>query len=443
MDKKKEKNIKKNKKISLSMYIKIFVFIFFLANNLNIIENMILFTSYIDIQRQFSKIENNLEYCKNKFRELQPYRRVKNPKISIISPLLNKERYLLRFLRSIQYQNFNSLEIIFIDDYSKDNSVKIIGRNYGLIDKRIRIITNRVNKGVFYSRNLGVLYSRGKYIILPDADDILSHNILNLCYLLMEKYNYDMIRYNTYLGEEKLYYGEILDKLKYTPIFQPELSTYMYYGNNNELEMIDGFIHNKFMKREVFIKALNDLNDKNYLNNYILYLDDQIMNHVLYRTAKSFFFLRKIGYYYLPNSISITKNLMKYNELRLKFIFIYLKIAFEYSKNTKYERDMANIVLTILTRNFNVQRQLSAITDEYYFYYDILNMYLDNLYITDENKYMLQDFKYEVERKINRTLIQKNITANINQTSLLSVNNTIQNNNVSYNNSNELLKNNK
>ena len=134
---------------------------------------------------------------------------------------------------------------------------------------------------------------------------------------------------------------------------------------------------------------------------------------------------------------------MKYNELRLKFIFIYLKIAFEYSKNTKYERDMANIVLTILTRNFNVQRQLSAITDEYYFYYDILNMYLDNLYITDENKYMLQDFKYEVERKINRTLIQKNITANINQTSLLSVNNTIQNNNVSYNNSNELLKNNK
>ena len=54
------------------------------------------------------------------------YRQDYNPIISIISPIYNRERYLLRFIKSVQYQNFNDIEIILVDDNSTDESIKYI-----------------------------------------------------------------------------------------------------------------------------------------------------------------------------------------------------------------------------------------------------------------------------------------------------------------------------
>ena len=77
------------------------------------------------------------------------------------------------------------------------------------------------------------------------------------------------------------------------------------------------------------------------------------MNYILLTCAKSFYFSKKIGYYYLKNEMSMTKNKNKISKIRIKFIIIYLKIIFEYSKNTKYEKDMFNYLFTILNNNFN------------------------------------------------------------------------------------------
>ena len=98
------------------------------------------------------------------------------PKVSIISPVYNREKFILRFLRSIQNQKFKDVEIIFVDDCSKDKSVKLI-EEYKKKDERIILIKNKKNKGTFICRNEGVLNSRGKYIMLSDPDDILSRNI--------------------------------------------------------------------------------------------------------------------------------------------------------------------------------------------------------------------------------------------------------------------------
>ena len=57
---------------------------------------------------------------------IKKHRKINNPKISIISPIYNRERYILRFLKCIQNQNFQNFEIILIDDYSIDKSVKLI-----------------------------------------------------------------------------------------------------------------------------------------------------------------------------------------------------------------------------------------------------------------------------------------------------------------------------
>lgn len=79
---------------------------------------------------------------------------------------------------------------------------------------------------------------------------------------------------------------------------------------------------------------------------YMTYLEDQFMNYILQRTAKSFYYSKKIGYFYLPNSISITKNVYKISLLRIKFVFIYLKLIFEYSKNIKFQKDISNLSFT-------------------------------------------------------------------------------------------------
>ena len=70
----------------------------------------------------------------------------KKPKISIISSIYNKQNYILRFLRSIQNQNFGQIEIILIDDFSEDDTINII-ENLQKEDGRIRLLKNRKNKG--------------------------------------------------------------------------------------------------------------------------------------------------------------------------------------------------------------------------------------------------------------------------------------------------------
>ena len=201
--------------------------------------------------------------------KLKIFKKYNNPKISIISPIYNRERYIIRLIKSIQYQYFNDIEIILVDDCSKDNSIITIEK-IKKIDERIVLIKNKKNKGTFISRNIGVQFSKGKYIILPDPDDIISKNILKYCYKLAEKHKYEMIRFLQYRGFNQINIKDNNNK-KVIPIYQPELSLYIFYGNN-ELQIIDFFINNKFLKKDVYIKSLNILKSS-YLNLYLsLYL---------------------------------------------------------------------------------------------------------------------------------------------------------------------------
>ena len=97
--------------------------------------------------------------------------------------------------------------------------------------------------------------------------------------------------------------------------------------------------------------------------------------------------------------ISNFKKIIYCYELRLKFTFIFFKLIFEYSKNTKYEKDMANLLFTNLNKNFNVGAKLNAWKEDFSFFVEVINQYLNNTYITDENKYILEDFKNIIDRR--------------------------------------------
>lgn len=378
-------NCFKNKYILFKICI-IFPLILYIINFISIIYR---FLSFKGIKYEIKKIENYLSFC-NSYRLIKKFKKNNNPKITVISPMYNTQKFISRFLRSIQYQKFDNIEIILVDDCSIDKSIKIID-DYRKKDKRIILIKNRRKKGTFIARNIGALFAKGKYLILPDSDDIISESILDICYTFMEKTNYDLIRFNIYEGNGEISLNNVAKQYQEKFLEQPKLSTYSFY-TNNELKKNDYFIHNKFIKKNVYIKALNNLNNF-FLNIFLTLMEDQIINEILLRTAKSFYFLKNIGYYHINNKLSITKiSSFKY-KIQLNYLFIYLKYVFEYSKNVKFERDMTNLFLNRLNNKYQNKRifKKALSNQKCDFCKDLFDKIIKDNYITNENKNMIKN----------------------------------------------------
>ena len=97
------------------------------------------------------------------------------PKISVIVPVYNVEKYLKECLESIINQTFKDIEIICINDGSTDNSLDILNQ-YAEKDNRIKVITQS-NQGLSAARNTGIKYANGEYISFIDSDDYIDTSL--------------------------------------------------------------------------------------------------------------------------------------------------------------------------------------------------------------------------------------------------------------------------
>ena len=93
------------------------------------------------------------------------------PKISIIVPVYNAERYIRRMLDSILYQSFSDYELLLIDDGSTDSSGTILDE-YSQIDSRIQVF-HQLNSGPSVARNFGIEHAKGEFLSFVDSDDEL------------------------------------------------------------------------------------------------------------------------------------------------------------------------------------------------------------------------------------------------------------------------------
>jgi len=91
--------------------------------------------------------------------------------VSVIIPAYNAEKTLAEAVRSAQAQTWRDLEILIVDDCSRDATGAIAAALAGE-DPRIRCYRNEVNRGVSYNRNFGVAQARGEYVAFLDSDDI-------------------------------------------------------------------------------------------------------------------------------------------------------------------------------------------------------------------------------------------------------------------------------
>ena len=105
---------------------------------------------------------------------------INNPKVSVIIPVYNVEKYLRECLDSVLNQTLTDIEIICINDGSTDNSLQIL-EEYAAKDKRF-IVISQENQGQSIARNRGIDIANGDYIFFLDSDDYLNNNILERLY---------------------------------------------------------------------------------------------------------------------------------------------------------------------------------------------------------------------------------------------------------------------
>ena len=132
------------------------------------------------------------------------FKSISNPLITVIISVYNSEKTIKAAIRSVQNQNFRDIEILLIDDCSKDNSLSII-KKLQLEDLRIRIIKNKKNRGPLFSKSIAALNSRGKYAILLDSDDLfVNENLFDICYKEAKNNNIDIIEFSGFESYNKL-----------------------------------------------------------------------------------------------------------------------------------------------------------------------------------------------------------------------------------------------
>lgn len=124
------------------------------------------------------------------------------PKVSVIIPVYNTERYVTAAIESILEQTLKDIEIIIIDDGSTDYSLKLVSQ-IAALDKRIQLFSKK-NEGPSEARNMGLKIAKGQYIYYMDSDDLLEKDALWTCYERCEKNKLDFVFFDATAFKEDL-----------------------------------------------------------------------------------------------------------------------------------------------------------------------------------------------------------------------------------------------
>ena len=218
-----------------------------------------------------------------------------NPKISVIVPVYNVEKYLLECLDSIINQTLKEIEIICVNDGSTDNSLSIL-KEYASKDERIKII-DKENEGQGYARKVGLDIAKGKYILFCDSDDYYSElTAFEELYNYIEKVKVDvvifeLIRYRKNIG----FYDANGDPFDTHP--QKEVFSYLDIDLDNILAF------RAYVWRKIYSKKFFDCYKDWYFPKNIFYEDIPFHFQIITRAKMSY--INKKFYVYRNRNNSV------------------------------------------------------------------------------------------------------------------------------------------
>lgn len=223
-----------------------------------------------------------------------------NVKVSIIVPVYNMEKYLKKCVDSLINQKLNEIEIILVDDGSKDNSPKIC-EELAEKDKRI-IVIHKENGGLSDARNEGLKLATGDYIGFVDSDDYVSINMYKEMYNIALELDCDIVSCDIYevknncLSERKINILEnnVIDHTAMIGILENSNTTNILW----------------FVCRNLY-KA-NLLKDNNiYFSMETPIGEDSVFNLKAFYNCKRYCHINQYFYYYVQNPNSITNTRFK------------------------------------------------------------------------------------------------------------------------------------
>ena len=316
---------------------------------------------------------------------LKKYKTNKKSKVSAIIPVFNSMKTIKAALFSIQNQNLTKIEIILINDFSTDNTSEII-KEIQQNDQRIILIENHKNMGTLYSRSIGALLAKGRYIFCLDNDDMFFDNdIFDFFYKIGIRENLDLIGFQTiYVWN---YYDNIssmrdLYTYQYPNeyfVSQPELGRWMVTFNGKFL-VHNNMIWDKCIKTSIYQKAVNLMGEKRY-SNYLVWAEDTCINFIIFNIAKSFKYYHKYGILHFKSKK--TASFIQPMEHKLYGETFFLEIIFEYSKNDN-DKNLAVEQILFMEKQFNLTKNYN--NKNAFKIKSIINKIMNCKYITKLNK---------------------------------------------------------
>jgi glycosyltransferase involved in cell wall biosynthesis len=325
---------------------------------------------------------------------LEYFQFMENPKISVIIPVYNSQGLLNRLYKSIQEQSFKDIEIIFVDDCSKDNSANIIN-NFQTKDRRIVLLKNKVNRGPFYSRNKGALFARGEYIQFIDSDDFFLNDIFGKAYYTAKIKNIDIVQYRLLKNTGNHFYP-LNEKTKDSIIYQPELSEEMYYGSGR-LKQINYYIYNKIIKKDIFLKSLIYIGDETLKENLYIH-EDLIQLFCLLRVANSLLYIDNVGYCKFKSRDGASLQVRLNNPLLANQVFhdISLELKLIYDKTSYKRKDKKVCYAFFLMARKYYKHLIEHITKGFELIDKVFNLLINSIYFRKDIRISFKQFKDKI-----------------------------------------------
>ena len=262
-----------------------------------------------------------------------------NTLVSAVIPVYNSKNYILKGIRSIQNQNITNLEIILVNDKSTDDTLSFI-TGIQKEDPRIKIISNKKNMGIIYSRCIGTLAAKGKYIFPLDNDDMfLDEDVFQTITNIAEKGFFDIVEFKgieSKKGDKGILSNSRGDtKWENHPynlvLYQPALGGYPTWPGKrlSTFHFETVYLWAKCIRTEIYQKAINKVGIKRY-SRYILRYEDIIMTYAIFNTAKSYKFVGKYGIFniYRKTSASRKKYYVDTTVYHIYYKIVYIIIFF-------------------------------------------------------------------------------------------------------------------
>jgi len=283
------------------------------------------------------------------------------PKISVIIPVYNGEKYINYSLRSVQIQKMKDIEIIIVNDNSNDDSLKII-KSFMKNDKRIRLIKNKETRKILFCKSIAVLNSKGKYIIELDQDDMfIGNDTFYFLYKESEKFNLDLLHFKFAAGDNILNLPKIDNNIINENIIEKQPKLKFTVFNTNICVLWGNLIRTDLYKKVIY-------NLWPVIINYqIIFQEDFLITFFLLIYAKKYRKIKNIFYFYLLNKKGASNIATNNLEYYLSVIFagiIYYDYYIDY-----YSQDIQIIInyIDFLKGHFKIIKKLYNSLFNYFF----------------------------------------------------------------------------